>query len=72
MLVVHLEPDDAHYVLNILQRAGYQDAESLRAQAALAAAIAGASIAHNPHADFGQHDGLTAATDAEAMHGREA
>lgn len=77
MLVIYMDRDVAEYTLNILQRAGYADKESEKAEMALIAAIGQASIAHNPHKDFGHvqgenlagngtTDGLPAASDAEA------
>lgn len=81
MLVIYMERDVAEWLLQRIQQANnaappHKTAEA--AEMALVAAIGQASIAHNPHRDFGHvqgenlagngttDGGFPAATDAEA------
>lgn len=78
MLTVYMDRETVEFTLSVLQRAGYADEESQKAEMVLTAALSGRSEPHNPLKNFGHvedhpHEedddkayGQNAATDAEA------
>jgi hypothetical protein len=70
MLKISFTEEEVHTMLNVLRGHLSHTPAQVSAEEKLRRAVGRASSAskpHNPQADFGQTDGLNAATDAEAV-----